>query len=1342
MLPTLYPRLALKTRPIPSRVWQWVCYRLLALMIWVGFGLFLPITHVVAQTAIPLKIIVWERNNIAQMTFDAKVPLQYDAQIAGNTLLIYFSQPIIAEMTGVLSKAPSYFAGGSINATGTEATVSMKTAATIKSFRLNNRIIFEFSANKSGEETALNKSGNANLVTGNTAAKEKKPAESTRTAQKEDTSPKSSEKPAPASLATPSPPVATAPATTPQTAPTQPSSPASPTAPKISDQAPLLPGTQTEAKPTQEAAKPATNAPTPQDEKSGSLVTDLPQTPKIRAGIFGLLVPKEKKDTRDATEKQPEEITNDTNIVVIKKAPPKEVAPVEKPAEKPMEPDNNLVLINKKPTVQEDVEQFNNNDKKQIQTQQPARPRKLSGSLLVNFEDHGNFGRIIFDGMNNVEAEINAARGNLSITLERPSDIISNQFMGSLEKRISEPLVSTSDTETNILLHIPVTDQVSSFRIGDKLIVDIANQGILPQQQLNDPTGKSKDAANAAQVITAEAVTSGQVKILSIDQQKAENVLVREGVINPEQLAASQKIGPSLVQFRFDWKGPVGAAIFRRGEYIWFVFDQANSLDFDPVGGDRQKIIAKLEQVPIKGFTVLRLLVPDMNINPALTMEKNTWIIDLRLGPILPARNLPIEITVNADRGAHVFFPQTKAGQELMLEDPAVGDRIYVLTYIESGVGVKNQRHYPQFDLLPTAQGLAVESRVDNIAFSYDKGGYYMNTQNGLFLSGYSPDQAILAGGGAVKNYVLFNFRDWAKGPPDDYILNRQKIMRANADLPDDKTIQGEIDLARFYLANNYPQEALVQMDLINERDSNVANTEAMLGLRGAAYILTDRLDEALAIFSNRNYERFSETSLWLGALLAKQGRQREAYSYLRNSSSILRSYPPYLKGELGNIILQTALEAKDTRYADIIGKLVQEVRDQLPRYAAADFDYNIARLYATHTQFDLANDVWTRLLTFGDLKNAVRSQLALINIGLRQKTMTIDEAIEKLETLRYQWRGDQFELSVLEELGKLYIANKQYINGLDTYNAAVTYFPNDPLIEVIIGRMKGSFRSLFLDGEADHIPPARALAIYDSYKHLSPEGEEGNLVVSRLIDRLIKEDLLERAANFLESQIDHSLQGQELIKAGTKLALVRLMGEQPEKALGAIDRTDYGYIGDEELDYRRRLKASAYFMMKNNDEAIKLLAGDVTPEADILRRDINWQAKNWTEVGKNLQRLIGVISDKDSLTTREDKGKYLVQWAVAVRQDNDVRGMEYLRNSYGNYIANTSSAPIFNYLTENQSQAVSATEIADYEAQIAKISNGTSLQEFLGTVNKDNSDQFGKQTSNLDQKSQQTARN
>ena len=70
----------------------------------------------------------------------------------------------------------------------------------------------------------------------------------------------------------------------------------------------------------------------------------------------------------------------------------------------------------------------------------------------------------------------------------------------------------------------------------------------------------------------------------------------------------------------------------------------------------------------------------------------------------------------------------------------------------------------------------------------------------------------------------------------------------------------------------------------------------------------------------------------------------------------------------------------------------------------------------------DGAKSFWNKAKRSGDLFNSVRSELALVDLGVKQEMLTPPQAIKRLERLRYQWRGDELELNILEKLGDYYL--------------------------------------------------------------------------------------------------------------------------------------------------------------------------------------------------------------------------------------------------------------------------------------------------------------------------------
>src|SRR4029077_3057750 len=100
------------------------------------------------------------------------------------------------------------------------------------------------------------------------------------------------------------------------------------------------------------------------------------------------------------------------------------------------------------------------------------------------------------------------------------------------------------------------------------------------------------------------------------------------------------------------------------------------------------------------------------------------------------------------------------------------------------------------------------------------------------------------------------------------------------------------------------------------------------------------------------------------------------------------------------------------------------------------------------------------------------------------------------------------------------------------------------------------TFDALFLGGKGDSMPAIEALSLFYDFRELTPIGRRGDEMIRRLSDRLVSVDLLDQAAELLQHQVDHRLQGAARAQVATRLATVYLMNRKPERALAALRAT------------------------------------------------------------------------------------------------------------------------------------------------------------------------------------------
>ena len=123
--------------------------------------------------------------------------------------------------------------------------------------------------------------------------------------------------------------------------------------------------------------------------------------------------------------------------------------------------------------------------------------------------------------------------------------------------------------------------------------------------------------------------------------------------------------------------------------------------------------------------------------------------------------------------------------------------------------------------------------------------------------------------------------------------------------------------------------------------------------------------------------------------------------------------------------------------------------------------------------------------------------------------------------------------------------------------------------------------------------------------------------MIRRLADRLVAVDLLDQAAELLQHQVDHRLQGAARAQVATRLAVIYLMNRKPDRALATLRATRTAELSNELRDQRLLLEARALSDTGRHDLALELIANIEGHEATRLRSDILWAAKRWRAGGR-----------------------------------------------------------------------------------------------------------------------------
>lgn len=815
------------------------------------------------------------------------------------------------------------------------------------------------------------------------------------------------------------------------------------------------------------------------------------------------------------------------------------------------------------------------------------------------------------------------------------------------------------------------------------------------------PAPSASVAAAAAPALAAAADRQFAPAAVSDEPPPPETAPVAE--VNAEDIAApeSQSGGKGMVDsgsisLIFEWPEPVGAAVFRRDPYVWVVFDKRAQLNLAALRDAGTGVIDMIEQLPVGSGTVVRM-IPKAGLSPRAELEGTNWVMRFQPAEIAPQIPIALRVRPEADEGTQLELPVTEFGQIVNIPDPEIGDMIIAATLKAPGHGVAGLRRYAEFSLFPSAQGIGIERHSDEVDVR-DAGdrGIVISTPGGLHISSVG---AGVADKGDFLGPRVFNLGNWHRDAREPFIAGRQAMFDTVASASKEQRDDARLDLARFYFARGYGPEALGVIRTIEYANPDMASQPEFRALKAAVQVLMGRPLEARKALLDPSLDPYREIGLWRGSMYLQTGEIRKAAAQFRSGEPALQGYPAPIRSKLAIELAEASLANLDVGSAAIWLDQMGGALDKLPRGLAARVRYNQGVLARDNRKLDEATAIWNSVKRGGDSWSAARAEFALIELGLQQETVPEEEAIDRLDRLRFQWRGDALELAVLRRLGELYLARNDFRRGLNTLRTAVTYFPNKDQSKDVARLMTESFRQLHLQGVADSLPPLKALALYDDFRELTPAGPDGDRMIQRLADRLVAVDLLDRAASLLIHQVRYRLKGEDRARIGAKLALILLLDRDPKGALSALRNSFQPNLPYDVEDDRRRIRAKATMELGRFEDAIALLAGDVSREADLLRANIYWKTKDYAEAAKVLQRLAGdPIADG---TYSEDQARYILSWAVALRLKRDEAGVKMLRELYGPGMSNGKLADAFAYISSPS--PASARNIEDMSRRIAE---------------------------------------
>lgn len=748
----------------------------------------------------------------------------------------------------------------------------------------------------------------------------------------------------------------------------------------------------------------------------------------------------------------------------------------------------------------------------------------------------------------------------------------------------------------------------------------------------------------------------------------------------------------------FSFAAPTPAALFRRADTVWLVFDEPKPIDIEAIRSKGGAIIGDVSRLPLEKGQAIRIRLNRPQI-PSFESEGRAngteWTLTFAdRGQAIP---LPLTVLRNiADPAlASVTVPLANAGAIHRLVDPDAGDTLLVVTAPPPTRGLIKRQDFVELSLLESVHGVAVHPNSDDVSAEVGSDKVMLGRPGGLTLS--SADVAAERATAAVR--PLFDANEWRKNRDEKFLPRLDALIKAAAMAGPELKAQARLDLANFYMSRGMYQEARGVTNLILSDSKQGNEDSAVLMVNAVASILIGHPERALKVLADPAIGNGYDSQLWKGFAFARQEKWADAREKFKNAEFSIAALPLELQRVVTADAMRAALEVKDYGGASRRRSELEVIG--IPAEMKPEIAVLRGRLAEALGHDKDALDAYRFAAQSGDRVASSEARLLLALLRHKRGELGQPELISELEALSVLWRGDVIELKVLNRLTQLYAESGRYADALAAAKTATKLQPNSELSRQAQDAASGLFTELFLGAKGDDLKPVDALAMFYEYRELTPIGRRGDEMIRRLADRLASIDLLDQAAELLQYQVDKRLEGAARAQVAARLAMVYLTARKPDRAITTLRLTRIADLSGELRQQRLLLEARAQSDVGRHDLALDIISNINGREAIRLRSDIYWASRQWREASEQIELYYGDRwRDFKPLNAAEksDMIRAVVGYALA----EDAIGLARFREKYAPLM--TGEADRFAFDTASKPAASSSAEFSEIAKMAASV--------------------------------------
>ena len=669
----------------------------------------------------------------------------------------------------------------------------------------------------------------------------------------------------------------------------------------------------------------------------------------------------------------------------------------------------------------------------------------------------------------------------------------------------------------------------------------------------------------------------------------------------------------------FPFAVPTPAAVFRRADMLWLVFDTEATIGLAAFESDRSRTIKSATLTRRADVAVVRIKLERPRLVSATT-DGPAWTIMIGGEVVEPTRPLAISRNIIGPARSSITIAFDEPRGLHRIDDPEAGDKLMVVTALGPSRGFVKNQDFVEFRALASTHGVVVQPLADDLAPSCPPTRSCSRGQPGSpcrpsprarrarRMPPISRTCSIRSPGASTARPISPSASRRSSAPPP---RRRKPSVRSRAPIS-----PASISPASW---RPRPRRCSTWRSPTTRRPPRIRPRWCCARSPISCCGAPSRRSRISPIRSVGNQH---DAPLWRALAYARQSKWSDAREGFRSVGMAMGTLPIELQRVIIKDMLRASLEVGDVTGAlkelhelETVG-VPRELEPTLSvltgRVAEA-----LGRIEDALRAYQAAADSWDRPIA---AQGRLRELLLRRTLG----NLTRSDAIAELETLTTVWRGDETEVEAMQLLARLYTEDSRYRDAFRLMRTALAAHPNSELTQRIHDEAAESFDGLFLAGRGDALPAIDALSLFYDFRELTPIGRRGDEMIRRLADRLVAVDLLDQAAELLQHQVDHRLQGAARSQVAARLAVIYLMNRKADRTLATLRTTRSADLSNELRNQRLLLEARALSELGRHDLAFEVVSNIQAREAVRLRADILWAAKRWREAAEQIELLYG----------------------------------------------------------------------------------------------------------------------